>query len=69
MELRWRVHSHDAGLELISDTPDAAGIARVKVTGESVRCIVREYIDTEGLFMDRYGRRNQPIVVPQYVRA
>ncbi len=29
----------------------------------------RPEIDTEGLFMDRYGKVNRPIVVPQEVRA
>ncbi|TFW09471.1 D-amino acid dehydrogenase, partial [Oxalobacteraceae bacterium OM1] len=29
----------------------------------------RPEIDTEGLFMDRYGRANRPIAVPQTVRA
>ncbi|GAB3539835.1 D-amino acid dehydrogenase [Noviherbaspirillum agri] len=29
----------------------------------------RPEIDTEGLFMDRYGRSNRPTVVPQEVRA
>ena len=44
----------------------ACGAGRVLadlVTGK------RPEIDTEGLFMDRYGKANPPIVVPQEVRA
>ncbi|HEY0846176.1 MAG TPA: D-amino acid dehydrogenase [Noviherbaspirillum sp.] len=44
----------------------ACGAGRVLadvVTGK------RPEIDTEGLFMDRYGKTNRPIVVPQEVRA
>lgn len=44
----------------------ACGAGRVLADVISGKC---PEIDTEGLYMDRYGKANRPIVVPQEVRA